>query len=189
VSRLGRGAARAALRLYPYGWRRRYGDEVSELIEGTEISVADAVDMARAAVIERMKGGAPVQFGLARRHPGTFAVAALLVVAPTLAVVAVSLLGHELGIAAVAAAFDPMVGWIGTVRPLDLALVVAPLVALLLAVLPLVDLRVETDEHGPALALRVRAIRANLLVAAVALVVGAVLVGHIVTETVLRTGA
>ena len=189
MSRLGRAAARVALQLYPYPWRRRYGDEVAALIDQSESPLADAVDLARAAIREHIDGGSVMRFELARRHPGSFAIAGLLLVAPTLGVVALSLLGHELGLTAVAVAFDPIVSWIDTVRPLDLALVAAPLVAFVLAVLPLVDLRVETDEHGSALALRVHAVAANLVVAAIALLVGAVLVGHMVTESVLRIGA
>lgn len=189
MSRLGRAAARIALRLYPHGWRQRYGYEVAQLIDQSDGSVADAIDIARAAVTQQINGGSVMQFGLARRHPGRFAVAALLVVAPTLGVVAVSLLGHELGMSAVAVAFDPIVSWIDTVRPLDLALVAAPLMAFVLAVLPLLDLRIEADEGGSALALRVHAVTANLVVAAIALLVGALLVGHIVTESVLRIGA
>ena len=188
MSRLGRAAARAALRLYPPGWRRRYGDEIAGLMDESETSLADAVDVARAAVREHMNGGSVMQFELARRHPGRFAAVALLLVAPTLTVVVVSVLGHELGLSAVAVAFDPIVSWIDTVRPLDLALVAAPLVAFLLAILPLIDLRVETDEGGSALALRVHAVPANLAVAGIALLVGAALVAHLVAETVLGTG-
>ena len=187
MSRLGRAAARAALRLYPYAWRRRYGDEVADLIDA-ESSLGDAVDMARAALNEHINGGSAMQFELARRHPGRFAAAALLLVSPTLAVVGVSLLGHELGLSAVAAAFDPILSRIDTVRPLDLALMAAPPFAILLALLPLVDLRIETDERGSALALRVHAVAANLAVATIALLVGVTLVGHVVTESVLSVG-
>ena len=186
---MGRAAARAALRLYPRGWRQRYCDEVAHLIDQSDGSLADAIDIARAAVGQQINGGSVMQFGPARRHPVRFAAAALLVVAPTLGVVALSLLGHELGMSAVAVAFDPIVSWIDTVRPLDLALVAAPLVSFLLAVLPLIDVRIESDERGSALALRVHAVTANLVVAATALLVVALLVGHIVAESVLRTGA
>jgi hypothetical protein len=189
MTRLGRAVARAAVRLYPDSWRLRYGEEVAELIERSDSPLMDAVDIARAAMREHVNGGSVMQVELARRHPGRFAAAALLLVAPTLVVVALSVLGHELGLSAVAAAFDPVVIWIDTVRPLDLALVVAPLVAFLLAVLPLVDLRIERDDRGSALALRVHAISTNLAVAAIALLVGAALVAHIVTESVLRIGA
>lgn len=189
MSRIGRAAARAALRLYPGAWRDRYEPEMSDLIEETDAGLGDAADLARAVLREHVNGGAPMRFGPAWRHPGAFAIAGLLLVAPTLVVVGVSLLGHELGLAAVATATDPFVAWIDTVRLLDLALVAAPLVAFALAVLPLLDLRLEHDDGGSAVALRVRAVTANLAVAGLALLVGAALIAHIVTESVLRAGA
>lgn len=130
-----------------------------------------------------------MRFESAQRHPTAFAIAASLVLVPTLAVVALSLIGHEFGLSAVAVAVDPWIAWLDTVRPLDLALVAAPLVALFLAVVPLVDLRIEREAGDAALALRVRAVTANLMVATVAVLVGVALVGHIVTESVLRAGA
>ena len=65
----------------------------------------------------------------------------------------------------------------------------APLIALALAVLPLLDLRVESNDEGPTLALRVRALTANIIVATIALLAGALLIGHIVAESVMGTGA
>jgi hypothetical protein len=82
-----------------------------------------------------------------------------------------------------------VIAWIGTVRVVDLVLVLAPLVALMLAVLPLLDVRLERDDGAPALAVRIRGVTANVVVAVVALVVGAVLVWHSVIESVMRTGA
>jgi hypothetical protein len=118
-----------------------------------------------------------------------FAAIAGVLVAPTLAVVASSILGHELGLSAVAAATDPFIAWIDTVRPLDLFLVLAPLAAFLLAMLPVLDLRLERDHETPAIAVRMKAVPANLLVGGVALLVGAALVWHILVESVMRSGA
>jgi hypothetical protein len=189
MSALGRMAARLAVRLYPGTWRGRYGAEVLDLIDSSDSSVRDAADLARSALDQHVSGGAPMRFEPARRHPGAFAAAAALLLAPTLIVVALSLIGHELGFTAVASVTDPLVAWIDTVRPIDLALVAAPLAAFLIAVLPLLDLRLEQDEGSAALAVRVRALPLNLVVASLALLVGAALIGHIVTESVLRLGA
>lgn len=188
MSAIGRVAARLAVRLYPRTWRLRYGAEVIDLIESSDSSVHDAADLARSALDQHVSGGAPMRFEPAHRHPRAFAAAAALLLAPTLAVVGLSLLGHELGFTAVASLTDPLVAWIDTVRPLDLALVAAPLAAFLIAVLPLLDLRVERDEGSAALAVRVRALPANLVVACLALMVGAALIAHIITESVLRVG-
>jgi hypothetical protein len=189
VTRVGRAVARAAIRLHPSAWRARYGDEVVDLVDESDSSLADAADLARSAWREHLNGGAPMRFEPAYRHPSTFALAAGLLLLPTLTVVALSLLGHELGLGAVAAVTDPWVAWIGTVRPLDLALVIAPLAALLVALLPLLDLRMERDAGHSVVAVRVRTVTGNLVVATLAVVVGAALVGHIVTESVLQVGA
>ena len=189
MTRIGRTAARAAMRLHPRAWRDRYGLEMAGLIDDSDSSLADAADLARSALHAHATGGAPMRFEPAHRHPGPFALVAALLLLPTFLVVAVSYLGHELGFSAVADAVDPWIAQLDDVRILDLFLVAAPAIALIVAVLPLLDLRIERDEPGPALALRVRAIPANLAVGAVALLVGAALVAHIVVESVLRLGA
>ena len=48
-----------------------------------------------------------MRFEPARRHPLAFAVAAFLVMAPTLVLIALSLIGHELGLTAVAVGDRP----------------------------------------------------------------------------------
>jgi hypothetical protein len=188
VSRAGRALARIALRLHPGAWRARYADEVTDLVDESDSSLTDAADLARSAVREHLNGGAPMRFEPAHRHPSAFALAGGLLLLPTFAVVGLSLLGHELGLGAVAAVVDPWMIWIQSVRPIDLALVVAPLVAFGVAVLPLLELRVEREASDSVLAVRVKALTANLVVATLAVLVGAALVAHIVTESVLRLG-
>ena len=189
MTRVGRAVARAAVRLHPSAWRARYEDEVTDLVEESDSSLADAADLARSAWREHLNGGAPMRFEPAYRHPSAFALVAGLLLLPTLAVVALSLLGHELGLGAVAAFVDPWIARIDTVRPLDLALVIAPLLAFLVAIVPLLDLRIERDGQASVVAVRVHAVTWNLIVATLAVLVGAALIGHIVTESVLRVGA
>jgi hypothetical protein len=188
VSRVGRAAARAALRLYPARWRHRYAAELHDLVEDTDSSLADAADIVAAAIREHLNGGTPMQAEIAHRHPGAFALVSGIVLAPTAAIVTLSLLGHELGLTAVAGAVDPVMVAIGRVRVLDLALVVAPAVALVLAILPLLEVGVDHADGASALMVRVRAVPANVVVALLALLIGALLVGHIVTESVLELG-
>jgi hypothetical protein len=176
VSRAGRAAARAALRLFPARWRRRYGTELHDLVEDTDSSLADAADIAAAAIREHLNGGTPMRSEIAHRHPGAFALVGGLVLAPTTAVTAV------------AGAVDPVVEAIGRVRVLDLALVVAPALAFVLAILPLLEVGLDHAGGGSALMLRVRAVPANVVVALVALLIGALLVWHIVIESVLELG-
>jgi hypothetical protein len=189
MTRIGRRAARLALRLHPRAWRERYGFEMAGLIDDSDSSLADAADLARSAIHAHATGGAPMRFEPAHRHPGAFALVAAALLLPTFLVVGLSYLGHELGFSAVANAVDPWIAQLDDARALDLFLVLAPAIAFLVALVPLLDLRIERDEPGPALAVRVRAIPANLVVGAVALLVGAALVAHIVVESVLRLGA
>jgi hypothetical protein len=184
VSRLGRTAARAALRLYPRAWRRRYEAELLDLVDETDAGIGTVGDLAAGALRQHVMGGAPVRFGPAYRHPSGFAAAALVVIAPTTALVVASIIGHELGVSAVASAVDPLIVAVTAPRIIDLGLVLAPLAALALAALPLLDARVEQGADGPLLALRVRALPLNLATVGVALLVGLALVGHMVTEAV-----
>ena len=130
-----------------------------------------------------------MRFEPAQRHPSAYAAVAFLVVVPTLVFVTLSVLGHELGMTAVADVVDPIVVAVTSSRIVDLGLVVAPVVAAFVALLPLVDLRLEHGGGEPMLALRVRALPRNLAVVGLALVLGAALVAHIVAESVLHAGA
>ena len=130
-----------------------------------------------------------MRFEPAHRHPSAFAIVAFAIMAPTLAFVTLSLIGHELGVAAVANVVDPLLVAITRPRVVDVALVVAPAAAAVLALLPLLDVRLERGDEGQLVALRVRALPINLAVGAVAVLLGAVLVLHIVAEAVLEAGA
>ena len=189
MSRIGRAAARLALRLHPTAWRARYAPEVDALIDDSDSSVAEAADLARSALRQHLSGGIPMRLEPAYRHPTGWAVAAAVLLLPTFVIVTLSLIGHELGITAVAAVTDPFMRWLDTAGPLDLAVVIAPVVAFLMAVAPLLDLRIERIETSPAVAVRIRTLAVNLVVAAVALLTGAALFAYFVTEAVLHTGA
>lgn len=188
MSRLTRAAARMLLAAYPRQWRDRYGAELRDLIEEADAGIGDMADLAGGAIRQHITGGAPMRFEPARRHPLAFAMAAFAIMAPTLVFLTLSLIGHELGFTAVASFVDPIIVSVTKPRVVDLALVGAPLIALALAVLPLLDLRVESDPDGPTLTLRIRALAANVIVAALSLLLGALLIGHIVAESVVGSG-
>ena len=188
MSRIARAAARALLRAYPQAWQARYGPEVRDLIEDADSGISDVADLAAGAVRQHISGGAPMRFEPARRHPFAFAMTGFLLMAPTLVFLMLSLIGHELGFTAVASVIDPIIVSVTAPRIVDLALVSAPLVALALAVLPLLDLRIESVGGGPTLTLRIRALTANVLVATMALLLGVLLIGHFVAESMLRSG-
>lgn len=191
---------RLLLRAYPPAWRRRYGDELELLLTETGTPPRVIVDVLRAATRARaasllaaLKGDEPMQLGPLARHPGRLALLALLLMAPTLTLVVASILGHELGISAVASVADPIIESVTAPRIIDLALVAAPAVSLVLAVLPIlaVGLRAADGsgaDESPVATVSVRLRAANVLVALLALLLGLTLAGHIVLETVLEAG-
>jgi hypothetical protein len=189
MSRIGRVAAHFMVGLYPRRWRARYELELRGLIDEMDPDANDAVDLAASAVREHLAGGTTMRFEPAYRHPFAFAATALVLMGPTLLFVLLSIVGHELGFSAVAAVVDPVLVAITRPRAVDLALVIAPAIALLLAVLPLLDLGLERDDRTPTVAIRVRALPSNLAVAGIAALLGAALVAHIVAESVLHAGA
>lgn len=184
MSRLGRAAARAVIGLYPRTWRQRYSAELRDLVDDTDAGMREAIDLATGALGQHLNGGARMRFEPAHRHPSVFAIVAGLVMAPTFALVILSLIGHELGVSAVASVVDPLIVTLTAARVVDLALVVAPLVGLVLAALPLLDARLEHGDGGRLIAVRVRALPANLAVAGMALLLGAALAAHVVAESV-----
>ena len=187
MSRLGRAAARAAVALYPRGWRRRYEGELRALLEDTDPGVADAVDVAAGAMREHATGGTPVRFGPAHRHPQGFATAAMAILAPTLALVTLSVIGHELGVSSVAAAVDPVIRTVTAPAIVDVALVLAPLAALALAALPLFAVRFGAGDGGRSLTLQIQALPLNLAVAGLAVLLGAALAAHMLVEAGLHS--
>jgi hypothetical protein len=183
------------LRLYPGGWRDRYGDELQDLVSETGLGPAEAFDIARAAATERQRsaelalaGGVTMTVGPAWRHPTGWAVAAFAVMAPTVVFLIGSLLAYQLGIGALSNAMDSANAWLNAQpRLVDLLLVLAPAIALLIAVLPILRVNVSSGDGGEVqVGLRLRWL--NLLVGLVALAAGGLLVWHIVWESVLQVG-
>lgn len=189
MSRIGRAAARVVIGLYPRTWRHRYEDELRDLVEEVDVGVAGVVDLVSAAARQHTSGGIPVRFDAAHRNPSAFAVGAFALMSPTLALVTLSIIGHELGVSAVAQVVDPALVAITTPMIVDVALLVAPAAALVLALLPLIDARVEHGDEGQLVAVRVRALPLNLAVGAIAVLLGAILVVHTIAEALLHARA
>jgi hypothetical protein len=185
------------LRLYPGRWRERYGDELKSLVSETGLGPAAVLDITRAAARERQRsaelalaGGVTMTVGPAWRHPTGWAAFATLVLAPTAIFVFGSLLAYQFGISAFISAMESASTWLqAQPRIVDLLLVIAPLAAAFVALLPLmrIELRNADGEHELGLTLRLRWL--NLVVAGIALAVGALLVWHIVWESVLQVGS
>lgn len=182
--------------LYPTAWRSRYGEELVDLVDQTGLTASVVADVVRAALGERARlaraaliGGAPMMFGPAWRHPDGWAVAGLAVLSPTLVFVALSIAAYQLGAVWLQAITEPLTAWLATARPADLLLVLAPAAALALAVLPLVRVQLRSDESGREAVVSIRLRAVNIGVALVALGLGALLVWHIVYESVMEAGA
>ena len=184
------------LRLYPAAWRRRYGDELSDLLEEMPASPATILDLLRGALTLHLRalfdrlaprlltaGGAPMPTHTLQRHPTASALAAALLAAPTAIFVTVSILAYQVRLPGMEAWLAPFMDglqqapWI-----VELFLGAAPLVAFVLAALPLVGLRTERVDGELRITLALRARRLNLFVVALCVVVGAALANYLLGE-------
>lgn len=193
---------RLLLTLYPPSFRRRYAAELEALVEDAALGARDALDLAAGAGLAWLRHllrrkEIPMLIPFAWRHPRPLAVLAAVLLVPTATVVVGSLLAYELAVPGVERGLAPLLAAVNAVRVIDLAIVVAPAVALLVAMLPLVRIGVERGGEldgqpgfaaAPSLVVGVRLVWANVAVALLALVIGGLLAGHIVTEAVLEAG-
>jgi hypothetical protein len=186
---------RLLLLLFPSGWRARYGEELTDLVEQTGASPRVVFDIARAGLAERarlarsaLSGGTSMTFGPAWRHPTAWAVAGAVVLLPTTVFVALSILTYQFSVSGLAGFADPLNSWLNNQRLLDLALVVAPALAALLAALPLVRIGYTHLEGGSEASLSVRLRALNVIVVVIGLGVACLLVGHILFESVMHIG-
>jgi hypothetical protein len=187
---------RLLLSLYPPTWRERYGDELADLVGSTGVTPTVAFDVARGAFIQwalvardALNGGTTMVIGPAYRHPRSWALLALVLLAPTLVFIALSMLTYQLGLTGLAGLMDPLNSWLDGQRVLDLLLVAAPVVALLLAVAPLIRVELRSADSGREAVLGLRLKGLNVAVGLLALLIGGLLIGHILFESVLQVGA
>ena len=194
----GRAVIRWLLRLYPAGWRSRYGDEVAQLVtDAGGLTVGTGINLIQGGLRERGRefrndliGGGGMTIGPAYRHPTGLALLGLVVLGPVLLVVVGSLLVYQLGIGALQQPMDSLNAWLSTApRFVDLLLVLSPAIALCIAAAPLLRFDVTSDTSGREAHLGVRLRAANVVVGLLALGIGVVLVWHIVSESVLQAGA
>ncbi|MEP7360486.1 MAG: hypothetical protein ABI744_02795 [Chloroflexota bacterium] len=178
--------SRLITRLYPRAWRERYGTELSDLIDETGMSGRVAFDVARGASQEwtsqarlALAGGGSMVIGPAWRHPTAWAVVGAVVLLPTVLFIALSALAIS----------NPFGDQFTSQRYLDLALLLAPALAALLAALPLVRVSYTPADGGPVATLSVRLRAVNMVVVITGLGITCLLVGHVLFESVLRLGA
>ena len=184
------------LRCYPAAWRQRYGDELLDLLAELSLTPRVVLDVAASgltlrvrAVRHALQGDTVMSIRPAWRHPTAFAVIGALLILPTLLFVAASLLSYELGMTAIRDAVAPIQATLTSVRVVDLFLVLAPALAALAAIAPLVRLGLERRDGTPQAVLTVRVLAFNVVVGLIAMGVGGVMVWHILVESVLQAGA
>lgn len=186
---------RLLLRLYPRAWRERYGEEMLDLVAAEGLRLSDAADLARTALIERLKSaagvikrGEPMTVGPAWRHPTALAIAGLFLLLPTACFVVASVAAYQLGLAALQGPMDRFGAMADEWAVLDLALVGAPVLAIALATLPLLRMERAAASAEPEAIIAVRMRRLNIAVIGAALVIGVVLAWYFVGEVLIAPG-
>ena len=184
------------LRLYPSAWRRRYGEELSDLLEEMPATTAATFDLLRGAATLHMRafldrlahrlvsaGGPPMPTHPLQRHPTASALVAALIAAPTVIFVSLSFLAYQLELPGMQTWLQPfMDGLQQAPRIVDLFLLTAPFLAFLVAALPLVGLRLERLDGELRVTLALRGRMLNLIVLGVCVVVGGFLASHLLVE-------
>jgi hypothetical protein len=185
---------RRLLRLYPAAWRDRYESELAELLDELPADGGVALDLIRGAIGERaraawrlipeapMPAGSPMLYRPLHRHPTALALVALLVVLPTMTFVFLSLLAYELGVSGLIVIVEPALAALNASRVVDFFLLIAPLLAFVVAVVPLFGIGVSRADGELRLTFGFRARALNLVVIGLCVVVGGLLAGHILIE-------
>lgn len=117
-----------------------------------------------------------------QRHPTSLALLALLLVVPSLLFVAFSLLAYEVGVPGLAVRMEPIVR--ATTEPLwvDPFLLLAPFVAFLIALVPLVRIGFTTEGPELRITIGVRARALNLAVLVLCVLLGGSLASYLLIE-------
>jgi len=183
------------LRLYPSAWRRRYGEELTDLLDELPSTPATTLDLLRGAMTAQFRsladrlaprlvsaGGPPMPTHPLQRHPTATALVAALLLAPTLTFVGISILAYDIAVPGLAAAVDPVLAAVTAPLIVDLFLLAAPFVAFLIAALPLIGLQTQRIDGELRVTLALRARVLNVVILLLAVLVGGILVGHVVGE-------
>jgi len=188
--------ARLLIRAYPPAWRRRYGAEYAALLEdvpATPSAIADAVGAAvalraRGAAKSLITSGGPaVTIDFGGWHARTFALLAILVALPTTLVLALSGLAYNLNIPGMAAAIEPIQRQVGDSRIVYLSLMAAPVLAFVIAVLPVLRFSIHREGSELMISFAIRGRWLTLVAVTLSLLLIAFFAGHNATELVFGT--
>jgi hypothetical protein len=187
---------RLLLRVYPARWRDRYGEEFAALLEDTPATpsvIADAVGAAatlhvRAATQSLITSGGPaVTIDFGGWHSRTFAVLAILVALPTTVVLALSGLAYNLNLPGLAQAMDPFVRSLSVSKLLGLGLMSAPVLAFLIAVLPVLRFSIHRENGELMISFGIRGRALTLVAIALSLLLIAFFAMHSAAEFLFGT--
>jgi hypothetical protein len=188
---------RMLIRAYPGAWRRRYGTEYSALLEELPASPSAIADVVGAAMTIRAcdlsnalltSGGPTVTIDFGGWHARTFALLAILLALPTTIVLALSALAYNAGIPGMATAIQPVVNTItGGGRVVYLGLMAAPVLALLMAVLPVMRFSIRREDGELMISFAFRGQALTLVAAALSLLLIAFFAMHNASELVFGT--
>jgi hypothetical protein len=182
-----RRLTRLAVYLYPTAWRERYGDEFLAMLEQGDAGLPVLLDVIAHGVMVRFRrrrdqngyGGNPM---LSSAKPQRLALLGLMVMLPTSALVVAAILKYIIGFDGPFDAMEPALTPIVT-HPLGETLIVlAPYVALLLAVVPVTRLGLGWRTGRLSATMEVNAPALNIVVAVASVMLAAFMVLYWVAE-------
>jgi len=188
--------ARVLIRGYPPAWRRRYGTEYAALLEDVAPTPATIADAVGAGIALRAKavssslltsGGPAVTIDFGGWHARTFALLAILIALPTTLVLALSGLAYNLNFPGVAGAVEAIQRQIGGSRIVYLGLMAAPVVAFVIAVLPVLRFSIHREGGELMISFAIRGRRLTLVAVLLSLLLIAFFAGHNASELVFGT--
>ena len=121
-----------------------------------------------------------------QHHSTSLALLALLVVAPTLLFVVLSILAYEVGIPGLAARIEPFILAATAPSWVDLFLLLSPFVAVLITLVPLVSIGFSRVGNELRLSIGLRARMLNVVVLVICVLIGGLLVNHVLVEFLLE---
>lgn len=188
--------ARLLLRAYPPAWRRRYGPEYSALLEDLRPTASTITDALRTGIALSTKavssslltsGGPAVTIDFGGWHSRTFAVLAILVALPTTIVLALSGLAYNLNMTGVANAIDPFVRSLSTSKLIGLGLMAAPVLAFVIAVLPVLRFSIHRENGELMISFAIRGRMLTLVAVVLSLLLIAFFAEHSAAEFLFGT--
>ncbi|TMB85556.1 MAG: hypothetical protein E6J39_00945 [Chloroflexi bacterium] len=188
--------ARLLVHAYPPSWRRRYGSEYAALLEDLPATLSAVSDAVRAGLAVRGRalsnallssGGPDVTIDFGGWQARTFALLAILVALPTTIVLALSALAYNVGVPGMATAIAPIQSQLLGSKLIGLGLMGAPVLAFVIAVLPVLRLSIQREAGELMISFAIRGRALTLVAAVLSLLLIAFFAMHSATEFLFGT--